>query len=138
MEKKCSTCKQVKDITRFSRVRDRLHNQCKDCRSKANRLRPKEHRHNQYMERRQSILDKHLVKTYGITREQYNEMLIKQDYLCAICGRHQSESPKGLHTDHCHDTNKVRGLLCSSCNLALGLMKHNTTILTKAVKYLGG
>lgn len=77
-----------------------------------------------------------LKKTYGICLVDFNELRLKQDFLCAICGKHETESNKGLHIDHCHETKKVRGLLCNSCNLAIGMMKHNVTILSKAIQYL--
>lgn len=138
-EKKCSTCKEIKILDCFhktSRSYGGFNNECKPCRSKRDKLRPKETRHREYLKNRQKQLDRDLFKHYGITRDQFNEMRVKQDYLCAICSKHESESNKGLHTDHCHDTKKVRGLLCNACNLAIGQLKHNTTILLKAISYL--
>jgi len=141
MEKQCTSCRKTKDISSFGKhkgYRLGVRAVCNECRRIANKERPKEGRHQEYVRNKQHALDRELFSNYGITREQYNEMIIKQDYLCAICGKHQSESHKGLHTDHCHETKKVRGLLCNSCNLAIGMLKHNVTILTKAIKYLGG
>lgn len=83
-------------------------------------------------------MDRQRLNLYGISAQQYNDLLIKQDYLCAICGKHQSDSHKGLCVDHCHETKTVRGLLCISCNLAIGQLKHNLTILKKAIEYLKG
>lgn len=74
-----------------------------------------------------------LKRTYGITFEQYKEILLHQSGVCAICARPQSAK---LHVDHCHITGKVRGLLCGSCNRALGLMKDNIDFLSKAITYL--
>lgn len=73
---------------------------------------------------------------YGITRVQYNEMFEKQNGCCAICKRHQSEFSKALHVDHCHKSDKVRGLLCHQCNVALGLLKDDSTRLESAIAYL--
>ena len=75
---------------------------------------------------------------YGITLEQYNELLVKQQGSCSIC---KSFTPGRVgsnyfHVDHCHNTNKVRGLLCNSCNLGLGSFKDNTSTLEKAIEYL--
>lgn len=70
---------------------------------------------------------------YGITFDEYNKLLKKQGGVCAICGVYKEGT---LHTDHDHKTKKVRGLLCSSCNMAIGLMKDNKEILLKAIKYL--
>lgn len=59
----------------------------------------------------------HLKKKYGITEDQFNELVLSQEGRCAICGK----VPKGrLHIDHCHDTGRIRGLLCTGCNTRLG------------------
>ena len=140
-QRKCGKCKQIKDLNGFGkdkRTYSGICNICKECRSKIiPSARTKEARHQQYLKVKEKVREWGIVKRYGITLKQYNEMLVKQNYLCAICDKHQSESHKGLHVDHCHDTDKIRGLLCSSCNLAIGQLKHNITILTKAIKYLG-
>lgn len=141
MMKRCSTCKTEKSEDRFNKAthsKDGLFNQCKDCRKKTMERRTKEERHQEYLKNKTNQLDRDLFKHYGITRNQFNEMRIKQDFLCAICGRHESESHKGLHTDHCHQTKKIRGLLCSACNMGLGHFKDNVTLMTKAIKYLLG
>src|SRR5450830_834703 len=65
--------------------------------------------------------DRHYKKLYGISLVQYNEMLDKQEYRCAMCDRQVSEFSKALHVDHNHSTGKVRGLLCVNCNSGLGL-----------------
>lgn len=57
---------------------------------------------------------------YDITEEQYKEMLLLQDGKCMICGKEHTDTSKGLHIDHDHSTGKIRGLLCSRCNGALG------------------
>ena len=61
-----------------------------------------------------------LQQKYGITIEQYDEMYNSQNGCCDICKRHSSEFKKGLGVDHCHTTNKVRGLLCGNCNRLVG------------------
>lgn len=64
-----------------------------------------------------------LGKRYGITPEQYDEMLADQSGVCAICcglpDRSNGSGPKRLVVDHNHDTGEVRGLLCWSCNVKL-------------------
>lgn len=77
-----------------------------------------------------------LIRRYGITLKQYNELLSKQNHTCGICGANSSDFSKRLAVDHCHTTNKVRGLLCSNCNTLLGLSKENTTILLNAITYI--
>ena len=79
----------------------------------------------------------HFMKKYGITVEQFDDLRIKQNFCCALCGRHEVETPrKCLCVDHNHDTGKVRELLCETCNQALGLFYDNPEVLEKAAKYL--
>jgi len=73
-------------------------------------------------------------KKYGLTPDQYSQMLEQQGGGCAICG--VTPNGKRLAVDHCHTTGKVRGLLCSPCNTGLGVFKDNTDLLHNAVKYL--
>jgi hypothetical protein len=76
-----------------------------------------------------------LKKNYGITPEDYLAMFIQQEGLCACC-RNPPKEGKILCVDHCHQTNKIRGLLCESCNLVLGKVKDNTFTLKNMIKYL--
>ena len=69
---------------------------------------------------------------YGLSIEDYNKMLLLQKNKCAIC---QSEFIKTPHVDHCHDTGKVRGLLCKVCNVSLGGF-NKPQILKSAIEYL--
>lgn len=71
---------------------------------------------------------------YGITEETFNSMLLSQNYKCAICNLEFNGTTPDI--DHCHNTNKVRGLLCSNCNRGIGLLNDNPIILSKAVEYL--
>lgn len=80
--------------------------------------------------------DNYLFRTYGITTVEYDEMLEAQNGVCAICGQEEQVKTRGLSVDHCHETGEVRGLLCSFCNMALGLFKDNPQSLINAVKYL--
>ena len=57
---------------------------------------------------------------YGLTTEQYEQLLVDQDSRCAICG----EASLKLQVDHCHTNGKVRGLLCPKCNTALGYLEY--------------
>jgi len=75
----------------------------------------------------------HLKKNYGITPEQYDEMLERQGGGCAICGKPPGET--ALHVDHCHETGRVRGLLCFSCNAGLGQFHHDPELLGRALEY---
>lgn len=74
-----------------------------------------------------------LRRNYGITLEEYELMRIAQDNKCAICSAEFTCSP---HTDHCHETGKVRSLLCGTCNKGLGQFKDSPDLLRTAAKYL--
>lgn len=75
------------------------------------------------------------LKIYGMTLEDFNTLLEKQDSSCAICST-KDFGKKGPHVDHNHETGKVRGLLCRGCNLALGMIKDNAQTAESAAKYL--
>ena len=79
---------------------------------------------------------RHLKKTYGVTKEEYLEMFYNQGGACWICSKTPEENGQSLAVDHCHDTGKVRGLLCSQCNLMLGYAEDNIGTLATAIKYL--
>ncbi len=66
-----------------------------------------------------ALRKKTLRHKYGITIEEYNEMLVDQNYLCKLCNK-----KKKLVIDHCHKTKRVRGLLCDSCNTKLGWLEN--------------
>lgn len=74
---------------------------------------------------------------YGITIEQYNQLLQKQNHACAIC-KSTSPGKKDWHVDHCHSSGAIRGILCADCNLTLGKVKDSTEVLMNMVKYLEG
>ncbi len=84
------------------------------------------------------LKNRDLKKNYGITSEVYNAMRMEQDCRCAICGKHEIENKTRLGVDHCHITKRIRGLLCHSCNLAIGMLKDDVNILTNAIAYLRG
>lgn len=83
-----------------------------------------------------------LKKSYGISLEQFNEMLVSQSALCAICHKpetqihHKSGLPYQLAVDHCHKTNAVRQLLCSRCNRTLGMVNDDVELLEKMIEYV--
>ncbi len=77
------------------------------------------------------------LNQYGLSWRDYHKILDKQGGKCAICRRPQSKQWGGymLAVDHCHNTKVVRGLLCNSCNLALGYFKNDPKIIAAALKY---
>lgn len=66
-----------------------------------------------------------LKKKYNLTEEDFLYLLEKQQNKCYICGKHNSDILRGLAVDHDHITGKIRGLLCSKCNGALGWYENN-------------
>lgn len=127
--KTCSKCKQEKPVNLYGKNRkakDGLHSWCKPCLAE-NAKTP---------ERKASKAKWKLKARYGITVEQYEHMLNKQEYRCCICGIHNDDLSDSLCVDHDHNTGEVRGLLCRPCNLAIGNMRDNPRLLKKAAEYL--
>jgi len=83
----------------------------------------------------ENILSSRLKHAYGIDLEKYNSLLLTQKSKCALCPTKNTKS-KRLRVDHCHKTNKIRGLLCDNCNLMLGHAKDNLDILMNGIAYL--
>ena len=78
-----------------------------------------------------------LLVQYGISEMDYARMLTEQNGGCAICGDDGSAGRGGvLHVDHCHQTGRVRGLLCDRCNHGLGNFKDDPALLRRAAYYL--
>lgn len=81
-----------------------------------------------------------LISSFGIDLNDYIQMAVEQDNKCAICGQPETQERggkvKALAVDHDHKTGAVRGLLCSSCNTALGKFQDNKTYLASAIAYL--
>lgn len=130
--KQCKYCGNKLNIEEFSphpHTKDKLSAKCKACTRAYNKMRyslkTKEEKDATNLKRKQRgstwLIDrnKHLKRKYGITVEQYNEMLRNQNGTCKICNR-ACKTGKFLAVDHCHKTGKVRGLLCALCNTNLG------------------
>jgi len=79
---------------------------------------------------------------FGLVDGEYDRMFEKQDGVCAICRKPETRKVRGivvaLSVDHDHETGRVRGLLCQSCNQAIGLMQDDPTRLLAAASYLSG
>ena len=82
----------------------------------------------------------YLKGKYGITQEHYDDMRKHQNYKCFTCDKHENDShnagPTALNVDHCHVSGKLRKLLCMSCNIALGKVADDISILQNLIKYL--
>ncbi len=74
-----------------------------------------------------------LRRKYGISLAEFDRLLAEQDGACAICGRTSDET---LCVDHCHQTHKIRGLLCRRCNAGLGCYDDDSEFMSKAAAYL--
>lgn len=87
---------------------------------------------------RRSIYLTESARKYGITREQFSEMMADQKEACATCRRQFDWSDKQTkpHIDHCHGTGKIRGLLCNRCNTVLGLVSESSDTLLTLIEYL--
>lgn len=119
--------------------KDGISSWCKNCRKDStrkwnslntNRARKKYTR--EYLQQREYTL----LHRYGINLNDYEDILKSQNYSCAICKKEAKEMTYHLHVDHCHTTGKVRGLLCSPCNVFLGYARDNTEVFKEAIRYI--
>lgn len=112
-----------------------------------NKERFREKRKEYYQDNKEFINKSKLMKIFGITVDEYYRMFDSQNGKCAVCGRPQSECSRAFAVDHIHMTGYenlsstekkkyVRGLLCISCNTALGKLQDNPEILQKGIEYL--
>lgn len=135
MKKICKECLRKLPLGCFHKHKScayGVRSECKDCHNKVSRVRSKKYTKNNPAKRRSTILK----SKYGISLEEYNAMLKKQNRLCKICG-HSDPGPKGVFAvDHCHATGKVRGLLCYLCNMGLGSFRDSVSVLKAAIRYI--
>lgn len=94
--------------------------------------------YNQRPERKSANRDNCFKFHHGTARAEADEMADAQGGVCAICSR----APAGkrhharLHVDHCHDTGRIRGMLCHNCNTAIGLLREDPSVMQAAINYL--
>lgn len=127
--KKCGEAKPVDEFHRHATNKDGRRGSCKPCDIL---LTAEWHAaHPDYYRR------KHLRRTYGITLEQYHDLLTSQSGGCACCGATRAGgSSDSFHVDHCHETGKIRGLLCNNCNIGIGALGDNASGVARALAYL--
>lgn len=139
--KRCSVCKQRHELAEFYRSQsspDGRGYRCKRCDTAARRQYALKHAA-KWAESRHAIRIKAI---FGIDRDTYEAMLIAQNHACAICKTLVGDTAayrngvRRLSIDHDHDSGKVRGLLCSSCNRGIGLLKDSEDVLAAAIIYL--
>jgi hypothetical protein len=132
MTKQCKTCKEPKPLVEFrfnTKGKYSWHeNNCKKC----NLERGKE-RNQQFPRIRKNGI---LKRKFGITIEDFDALLERQNGKCAICEVPHDLVKYGLRVDHDHKTGKVRSLLCDTCNKGLGYFKDSSTLIQKAIDYL--
>ena len=156
----CKKCNIVKDVKDIVKKEGKYRNLCKDCRNKEARdkiatdedLRNKERergkeKYQKNKEQHKVICNKYreehlplyknlyLKNKYNITLDDKNKMKNEQDNKCLIC-KNEFKDDKSTYVDHCHITNKIRGLLCHTCNSGLGMFKDNIEYLERAIEYL--
>lgn len=156
--KQCSICKIIKNNNEFAfqnKKVKKIMSACKECSNKKQRekrknnllairkrdkeqyQKHKEKRIKAAREYRKKYPDRtkntNLKVKYGISIDDYYRMFKDQHGKCAICGIHQDKINKPLCVDHCHNTNKIRGLLCDNCNKFLGFYEK---LHGKCKKYL--
>lgn len=132
-KKYCPECATILEIDLFMSHTGKMRNYCIPCTNKLERLR--------YQKSDKSYQRERVMKRNynGFSSEQYNALLKAQDNACAICKRPETyihhNKIQSLSIDHCHKTNKVRALLCSKCNAALGLMEENPEAIQALLDY---
>ena len=154
--KKCTRCKEEKELFEFAKDKynpDGLTYRCKKCRNihynefyKRNPEKQKEKNDSQKGNRKKyysseegikSSRKSHLKRAFGMSLEEYEDILSSQKGKCAICEDFKTHDKHGvLAVDHCHKTGEIRGLLCFKCNTILGSVNDDIQILINAIKYL--
>ncbi len=115
--KRCSVCGQLRAVALFIsdvRRKDGKDGTCRVCRNEK-----KKRRYAAQAETRAYFKRRHIRRTYGLSVTEYDAMVAAQDGKCAVCLVTLSLG-KSTHVDHCHDTGKIRGVLCHGCNTCLG------------------
>jgi len=156
-KKKCTVCKKQYPATlvyfhKQAGGKDGLHSQCKVCRAiyrkkylqtdggkRAFGNAMRKYRQTQGAKNFQKMW--RLNHKYNMTPKEYDKLYKRQKGCCAICGIHQSVFKKALCVDHNHITGEIRGLLCNSCNWAIGYLKVDKMgfdLLTSAIVYIQG
>ncbi len=145
--KYCSTEQSLEQFSPHPHTKDRLSNKCKTCVSNYNKIRWRQmsgvKREVLYAKKRQNLnrlitdRKKALKRKYNLTVEGYEQMLQHQNGVCKIC-KGLDPSGRRLAVDHCHTTGEIRGLLCPSCNTALGRIEQYLKNKTPWDEYLNG
>jgi hypothetical protein len=157
--KTCRRCRKAKPVSEFHRNVSRSDGRashCKACRALwKSKAAPEKRQHWYKLARERRLRDKQQnpekvrqrerkwqLTKFGLTLAAYEALLAKQGSVCAICKRPSGTYKRKhrlttqLDVDHCHSSGRVRGLLCTRCNRALGLFRDDPQILQAAILYL--
>ncbi len=138
--KQCTVCKEIKELDQFYNVKstkDGKGYRCKECDNKARQKWSANNPERSHLSQRQ----RNLKHRFGVDLEWYEKQFKKQNYSCAICETKTNKTVGdrqfwNFSVDHCHDSGKIRGILCNNCNRALGLFQDNPELLKKAASYV--
>ena len=145
LHKTCSKCKKELPATleyfyREKIVKSGLSSRCKKCKYECSKKYKRKYARRYKRHNPEYAREYHLRKTYGITIEQYNQMVGAQGGVCAICRSPETltfkSKIKPLSVDHDHKTGKVRQLLCDRCNNVLGRVDDDKELLLRLSLYL--
>lgn len=139
--KTCSVCKKEQPLDNYynyKNTKDGKSYRCKECDNKARQKWTRDNRERSSLSSR----SRNLKYKYGITLDDYQKLLSKQEGKCGCCGVAENTANFGVNVslsfavDHCHETGKVRGLLCNQCNRAVGMLGDTPEGVEKALNYL--
>ncbi len=133
--KVCSKCTKAREKKEFSARTTRSSGKASWCKHCLNEWRRQKKAENPEPFREYEF-KRGLRRNYGMTVEQYREILNSQNGCCACCGKHESLFKRRLHVDHDHDSGQVRALLCTECNPGIGYFGHSVERLEMAIRYL--
>lgn len=134
-QRQCTKCGEWKPWEMFSWNGDKPypHSRCLECQGKLVKSR------NDSMpnDKRKAKSRRSLLRRYGLTLDDYEALLLKQNGRCKICGTPTSGRVSGVFlVDHNHSTGEVRGLLCSRCNVGMGNFDEDVTRLRRVIRYI--
>lgn len=135
---RCSILKTFDNFFRCSQSSDGHYTICKQCKTEST-LKWRSNNRETYNSGMRAYNKKnsrriHYKRAYKMTPDEYNEMLLKQESVCAICKIKNKSIKRPLVIDHCHSTGKVRGILCYGCNRLMVLLD-NDELFKRAVLY---
>lgn len=161
-EKRCNKCGEVKALDDFygaTGAKDGRRGECIACakvirrswyeanradsianvkrwqQENAERLNAYRREYNARPDRKRKMRDAYYRRSFGITADEFDEMLAQQGGHCAICSR-TPDQVASMHVDHCHETGRIRGILCINCNQGLGQFFDDAETLERAAAYL--